>query len=101
MGSIQDNTSGSHYGYRTAKAAANMIGKSLAMDLQSDKIAVGMIHPGFVATGFDGGDGSREGQRGVDVSVKGVLQAVDQVTLENTGCFLDGGYGEGVRPLIW
>jgi hypothetical protein len=40
-----------------------------------------------------GGDGC--------VSVKGVLQAVDQVTLQNTGCFRDGGYGESIRPLIW
>jgi NAD(P)-dependent dehydrogenase (short-subunit alcohol dehydrogenase family) len=116
MGSIQDNNSGSHYGYRAAKAAANMIGKTLAMDLQTDQIAVGMIHPGFVATGFGGtgggsGDGSsstgssslerREGQRGVDVSAKGVLQAIDEVTLEKTGCFLHGGYGEGVSPINW
>jgi tubulin alpha len=103
MGSIRDNTAGAHYGYRTAKAAANMVGKTLAMDLKSPErqIAVGMIHPGFVATGFDGGKKRREGQRDVDVCVKGVLQAVDQVTLETTGCFLHGGYGEGVRPLDW
>jgi hypothetical protein len=82
-----------------------MIGKILAMDSQSDKIAVGMIHPGFVATGFGGtGDASlerREGQRDVDVSTKGILQAVDEVTLEKTGCFLHGGYGEGVSPINW
>jgi NAD(P)-dependent dehydrogenase (short-subunit alcohol dehydrogenase family) len=115
MGSIQDNNSGSHYGYRAAKAAANMIGKSLATDLEPDKIAVGMIHPGFVATGFGGtggGDSSssstgtsslerREGQRDVDVSAKGVLQAVEEVTMEKTGCFLHGGYGEGVKPINW
>lgn len=114
MGSIQDNDSGSHYGYRAAKAAANMIGKSLATDLRSDKIAVGMIHPGFVATGFGGTGGDadsnstgssalerREGQMGVDVSTKGVLQAVDEVSLEKTGCFLHGGYGEGVKPINW
>jgi NAD(P)-dependent dehydrogenase (short-subunit alcohol dehydrogenase family) len=99
---------------RAAKAAANMIGKSLATDLQSNKIAVGMIHPGFVSTGFGGtgGDSSssstgssslerREGQMDVDVSAKGVLQAVDEVTLEKTGCFLHGGYGEGVKPINW
>jgi NAD(P)-dependent dehydrogenase (short-subunit alcohol dehydrogenase family) len=105
MGSIQDNESGSHYGYRAAKAAANLIGRTLAVDLQSDKIAVGMIHPGFVATGFGGtGEASlerREGQREVDVSAKGVLQAIDEVTLEKTGCFLHGGYGDGVSTINW
>jgi NAD(P)-dependent dehydrogenase (short-subunit alcohol dehydrogenase family) len=111
MGSIQDNESGSHYGYRAAKAAANMIGKSLATDLQSDQIAVGLIHPGFVATGFGGtgssdGNGNaslerREGQREVDVSVTGVLQAIEEVTMKKTGCFLHGGYGEGVSTINW
>jgi NAD(P)-dependent dehydrogenase (short-subunit alcohol dehydrogenase family) len=105
MGSIQDNESGSHYGYRAAKAAANMIGRTLAVDLKSDNIAVGMIHPGFVATGFGGtGEASlerRDGQKEVDVSAKGVLQAIDEVSLEKTGCFLHGGYGEGVSTINW
>ena len=32
MGSLADNTSGSRYGYRMSKAAANMMGVSLARD---------------------------------------------------------------------
>ena len=102
MGSITDNTGGSHYGYRTAKAGVNMVGKTLSVDLRDDKIAVGLVHPGYVYTGFGGEDDEkREGQRDVDESVRGVLEAVDQVTLENTGCFLHGNYGEGVKPLEW
>jgi NAD(P)-dependent dehydrogenase (short-subunit alcohol dehydrogenase family) len=117
MGSIRDNGSGSHYGYRAAKAAANMIGKTLSVDLKADQIAVGMIHPGFVATGFGGtgssgtggnGDGNgtsslerREGQMEVGVSGTGVLQAIDEVTLEKTGCLFHGGYGKGVRTINW
>ena len=32
MGSMEDNTSGGKYGYRTSKAGVNMVGRSLAMD---------------------------------------------------------------------
>ena len=42
MGSIKDNTSGGHYAYRASKAAINMVGKSLAVDLKDSNIAVGM-----------------------------------------------------------
>lgn len=101
MGSIADNTSGGHYGYRAAKAAINMIGTSLAVDLKDDGIAVGLVHPGFVLTGFDGGRERRPGQRDADESATGVLQAVDQISMETTGNFLHGNYGEGVLPMQW
>jgi NAD(P)-dependent dehydrogenase (short-subunit alcohol dehydrogenase family) len=42
MGSIEENTSGGHYGYRTAKAGVNMVGKSLSVDLKDKNIAVGL-----------------------------------------------------------
>jgi len=102
MGSISGNTSGGHYGYRSAKAAVNMIGKSLAADLKSRNVAVGLIHPGFVYTGFVGIGADRiPGQRDVDESTRGVLEAVDQVTLATTGMFWHGNYGEGVQPISW
>mmetsp|Transcript_5247 Transcript_5247/g.7588 ORF Transcript_5247/g.7588 Transcript_5247/m.7588 type:complete len:256 (+) Transcript_5247:94-861(+) len=107
MGSITDNTSGGSYGYRTAKAGVNMIGKSLAEDLKEDGIAVGLIHPGIVATGFGNSEGKDwetklfSSQRGVVESAKGVLEAVDSITIETTGAFLHGNYGEGVKPLPW
>ena len=34
MGSIDDNSSGSSYGYRMSKVALNMAGRSLAIDLR-------------------------------------------------------------------
>ena len=103
MGSITDNTSGGHYGYRAAKAAVNMIGKSLSADLADDGIAVGLVHPGFVHTGFGTGPGQakRPGQRDVPESVQGVLEAVDMVTMETTGRFWHGNYAEGVKELKW
>ena len=38
----------------------------------------------------------------VDVSVKGVLQTItDDITLVNTGVYLDATYGEGAKPISW
>jgi tubulin alpha len=101
MGSISNNTSGEHYAYRASKAAVNMVGKGLAVDLSKEQIAVGLIHPGFVFTGFGNIKERLEGQRNVDESTKGVLDAVDCIDLNNTGSFLHGNYGEGVKPMEW
>jgi tubulin alpha len=101
MGSISDNSSGGHYAYRASKAAVNMVGKGLSVDLLSDRVAVGMIHPGYVYTGFGGTKERVTGQRDADVSAKGVFEAIDAISLSNTGCFLHGNYGEGVFPLNW
>ena len=43
MGSIDDNTSGGGYGYRMSKAALNMAGKSLAVDLKNAGVAVAIL----------------------------------------------------------
>ena len=52
VGSIGDNTSGGMYAYRSSKAAANSIGRSMAMDLKEKGIPVLLLHPGFVRTGI-------------------------------------------------
>lgn len=102
MGSIADNESGGHYGYRAAKAAVNQVAKSLSVDLKEAKVAVGVVHPGFVHTGFGGINAPlRPGQRNVVESVKGVLEAIDGINLETTGRFWHGNYGEGVKELNW
>ena len=58
MGSIADNGSGGMYGYRMSKAALNMAGKSLALDLAPRGISVVLLHPGFVRTEMTGGAGN-------------------------------------------
>jgi NAD(P)-dependent dehydrogenase (short-subunit alcohol dehydrogenase family) len=85
MGSIEDNTSGGSYGYRMSKVALSMAGKSLAFDLRGRGIPVAILHPGLVQTRMTGftPDGITP-----EVSVKGLLQRIDQLTLENTGTFL-------------
>lgn len=84
MGSIADNTSGGSYGDRMSKVALSMAGKSLAHDLKPRGIAVAILHPGLVQTrmtNFTSGGITPE------VSVKGLLDRIDQLTLDNSGTF--------------
>jgi NAD(P)-dependent dehydrogenase (short-subunit alcohol dehydrogenase family) len=84
MGSIDDNGSGGHYGYRMSKAALNMAGKSLAVDLKPAGVAVVILHPGMVKTDMVGSHGQVEP---LDAA-RGLLARIDELTLENTGSFL-------------
>ena len=45
MGSIEDNKSGSSYGYRMSKVALSMAAKSLSIDLSREDIYVAILHP--------------------------------------------------------
>ena len=93
MGSMSDNDSGGHYGYRMSKAAVNMAGTSLAVDLKPKGIAVGLLHPGYVKTDMTGGQGH------VDTThaAKGLLARIGELNLENSGGFW---HAEGER-LPW
>ncbi len=84
MGSIGDNTSGGHYGYRMSKAAVNIAGVSLAYDLKERGIAVVILHPGFVRTEMTG----RQGNIDTPESAAGLIARIDELTLETTGAFL-------------
>ena len=92
MGSIGDNTSGSYYGYRMSKAAVNMAGVSLALDLKDRGIAVVLLHPGMVATDMTGGRGIP-----VERSASGLIQRMDSLEMADTGSFW---HAEG-EPLPW
>lgn len=83
MGSIEDNTSGGGYAYRMSKAALNMAGKSLAVDLAEDGVAVVLLHPGFVRTEMTGGNGMLD----PDESAAGLIDRIDELSLETTGTF--------------
>ncbi len=83
MGSIEDNTSGSRYGYRMSKAAVNMAGVSLAHDLRDRGIAVALLHPGYVMTDMTGGNG----HIGPAEAASGLLARMDEVNLGNSGGF--------------
>ncbi len=80
MGSITDNGSGGYYGYRASKAAVNIIGVSLARDLEPRGIAVCLLHPGMVATDMTGHNGIP-----VTESASGLITRIDELSLSNTG----------------
>jgi len=84
MGSIDDNNSGGSYGYRMSKVALCMAGKSLSVDLKPKGISVGILHPGLVSTRMTGftSNGIQPKE-----SVKGLIDRIDELTLENTGKF--------------
>jgi NAD(P)-dependent dehydrogenase (short-subunit alcohol dehydrogenase family) len=93
MGSIQDNKSGAFYAYRMAKAALNMMSRSLSVDLRGAGVASAVINPGWVKTDM-GGPGA---PTPVEESVRGMLREIDAFTIDNTGAFLDW---KG-RPYPW
>ena len=84
MGSIADNSSGGSYGYRMSKAALNIAGKSLAIDLKPQGIAVVILHPGLVATRMINYNPSGISPQ---QSVEGLLKRIDALTLETSGSF--------------
>lgn len=84
MGSIADNSSGGSYGYRMSKAALNIAGKSLAIDLKPQGIAVVILHPGLVSTRMINFNPSGISPQ---QSVEGLLKRIDALTLETSGSF--------------
>lgn len=84
MGSISDNSSGGSYGYRMSKVALSMAGKSLAVDLAPHQIAVAILHPGLVQTRMTGFTSSGISP---EEAVSGLLQRIDQLSLETSGTF--------------
>jgi NAD(P)-dependent dehydrogenase (short-subunit alcohol dehydrogenase family) len=84
MGSIGDNTSGGYYAYRSSKAAANAVMKSMAVDLSARGIIAVPIHPGWVRTDMGGPNATVDA---VD-SVAGMRKVIASLTPADTGRFL-------------
>lgn len=83
VGSMTDNGSGGNYGYRISKTAANMVGKNLAIDLEPRGIGVFLLHPGYVATEMV----NFAGPTPPEVAAKGLIERMDNLTIEQTGSF--------------
>lgn len=84
MGSMGDNQKGGSYIYRSAKAALNAVGKSLAVDLASRGISVGILHPGWVRTDMGGMSAPID----AETSVRGMCKVIEQLSLKNSGQFI-------------
>jgi NAD(P)-dependent dehydrogenase (short-subunit alcohol dehydrogenase family) len=81
LGSIQLNTLGGLYAYRSSKSAVNSIMKSMGIDLGRRGIVAAAIHPGWARTDMGGA--------GADVdattAVAGVRQVIAGLTLAQAG----------------
>ncbi|KFM58978.1 C-factor, partial [Stegodyphus mimosarum] len=85
MGSIDDNTSGGCYPYRTSKTALNMVTKSLAVDLKPSGVLAFALHPGWVQTDMGGSNALITPQ----TSVNGMLNTILSATAEHCGLMMN------------
>ncbi|WP_404342275.1 SDR family oxidoreductase [Pseudoalteromonas mariniglutinosa] len=93
LGSISDNDSGGYIGYRMSKAALNAASVSLAHELKSKNIAVGLFHPGFVQTQMV----NFAGDISPETSAERLIQRIEELNLSNTGGF----WHSNGEPLAW
>jgi NAD(P)-dependent dehydrogenase (short-subunit alcohol dehydrogenase family) len=84
MGSIDDNSSGGSYLYRSSKAAANMVVKSLSVDLKEKGITSVAFNPGWVMTDMGGPNAMIP----VEQSVADMRKVIAGLTLADTGKFI-------------
>ena len=83
LGSMANNTWGGMYIYRTSKAGANAVTRSLAMDLKDKGVIAVSVHPGWVKTDM-GGEGA---DITPDVSIAGMRKVIAGLTMKKTGSF--------------
>lgn len=69
--------------YRASKAAVNALMKNISHTLQEKGIAVAVVHPGWVRTDM----GSQDAPLSIEQSVAGIINVIDSLGLEDTGCF--------------
>jgi NAD(P)-dependent dehydrogenase (short-subunit alcohol dehydrogenase family) len=84
-GSIGDNGSGGMYGYRMSKAAVNIAGVNLAIELKPRGIVVALLHPGMVKTDMSGGG---PGAIPPELSAERLVARIDEMSPETSGKFL-------------
>lgn len=82
MGS-QNSPAGNRFIYRASKAATINLGRNLAVSLKGDGIAVGIYHPGWVATDMGGGSAELT----LEEIIPGLRKQIDGLTISETGCF--------------
>jgi len=85
MGSIADNGSGGAYGYRSSKAALNMLNASLSLELKREGFTCLVLNPGWVQTDM----GGARAQLTPAESVAGILRVVAALTPAQAGGFYD------------
>jgi NAD(P)-dependent dehydrogenase (short-subunit alcohol dehydrogenase family) len=84
MGSIDDCHSGRSYAYRASKTALNMFSVAMKKESLERNISFLILHPGWVKTRMGGEHAPVE----LSESVDGMLNLIDNHTLEDSGRFV-------------
>lgn len=71
------------HGYSASKAALNKFMRLAAIDLKTQRIAIGLVHPGWVHTDM----GGPKAPIAPATSAAGIAQVIDRLSLDNTGGF--------------
>lgn len=85
MSSIADCMRGKSYAYRASKTALNMFTVSMKNELKDRNISLLLLHPGWVETDMGGPMAPIQPEE----SVRGILDRIEEQTLEMTGRFVD------------
>lgn len=85
MGSVSARTSPGDYAYAASKAALNIMTRSFAAEFHADGIIAVAITPGWVRTEMGGAGAALTPEE----SVRGLLATADQLTLAQSGSFMD------------
>jgi NAD(P)-dependent dehydrogenase (short-subunit alcohol dehydrogenase family) len=92
MASLADNTpagvygfAGGAYAYRMSKAALNAGMRTMAVDFREQGLITAVLNPGWVQTEL----GGKMAPTRVEDSVQGMLRVIDELSLANSGRFLD------------
>lgn len=83
---------GHDYGHHMSKAAANMMGKLLSLELKEKGIAVGIFHPGFNKTGMTAkykDIWDVEGAVDPSVGAKRIMYETGRLSMDTTGKFIN------------
>ena len=83
VGSIEENTGGGMYIYRSSKTALNQVIKSISIDFKDENFIAAALHPGWVQTDMGGPNALID----TKTSVKGMAEVIDSLVLKNSGRF--------------
>ncbi|KAG5944083.1 hypothetical protein E4U59_007646 [Claviceps monticola] len=92
IGLRHEKEGGGNYAHHASKAALNMVGKLLSLDLKERGIAVGIVHPGFMRTEMTRGVGYDEswdegGAVTPDEAARSLVDWVNGLDMNMTGEF--------------
>ncbi|PSV25416.1 SDR family oxidoreductase [Photobacterium sp. GB-56] len=85
VGSMEENTSGGGYIYRSSKAALNSVVKSLSNDLRDEGFTVIALHPGWVQTEMGGPNALID----IETSAKGLFDVIEHTSVNHSGEFIN------------